>query len=874
MNRSKALSAIMGGLLIGIPTASAAQTATYNIPAGKLSKALQEFALQGDTQVFSSSERLEGRVSSPVHGNLKPEEALRRLLRGTGLSYKRQGQIFLLSAHSEARTLPAVAAAAVRAVPQAAPVQAAPPAAEAVDDADIVVTAQRRSERLQEVPLSVTVATGEVLDSQGVRSLEDLGARQPNIRIAQAPAGDQLRIRGSGSGFNPGFEQSVATFVDGIYRGRARASRIAMFDVDRVEILRGPQTTFFGANAIAGALNITTRKATNAFAANASALYAPTDGEYNLEAGVGGPVSDTLGVRVAGRWSGMNGYLENKDAGIKGPHLNDKQARISAAWSPSADIKVDARFDIARLRDDNTFAAQLLNCPAVGMPLVGQCARTFAATEKTYPNRLTTQSQTLYGGLFNLDVEEAAITGSIDLGGVSLISSSGYLNQRSDTRGNITPFPILSPIGTKAYLPVNTLENFEQVSQELRIQSNDNGGSLSYLAGVYYERSRMDILSLTGFFFAPFGAAASPYYGAATPIAAQENLHQISRTLSGFASMTLNATDRLKLTGSLRYSHVRKSVVENTPIGSSDGDASYGSFVPGAAAAQAILSNVLGWPQASGLPRYRRDGEWMPAANITYEIAPDAMLYASYSHGFKAGGIAFTSSFGPETVDAYEAGIKAQWFNRRLTTNLALYRGDYSDLQDSQNVTTPSGSIISRISNIGKSRSQGVEFSTSFRANGNLTLQADLAYLDAKYISYPNAPCSPIQASTQAGCIQDLSGQRQAFAPEWSGSASIDYGVELSPDWRLGFGSTAYFTSDYYQQVTLSDLVKQEAALKLDLRVSLSSSDDLWKLSVIGKNVTNTLTAGFRNYTPGSVGSVTALVDRPRSIAIQLSRRW
>jgi iron complex outermembrane receptor protein len=161
-------------------------------------------------------------------------------------------------------------------------------------DGEIVVTAQRRSQRLQDVPVSVSVATGATLERANITNLEGVAIRTPNVRISSAPVSDFINIRGIGSSLNLGFEQSVATFVDGVYRARSRASRAALFDIEQVEVLKGPQTTFFGNNAIAGALNITTRKPSNSPQANASAFYAPATHEYTLEAGVSGPITDTL----------------------------------------------------------------------------------------------------------------------------------------------------------------------------------------------------------------------------------------------------------------------------------------------------------------------------------------------------------------------------------------------------------------------------------------------------------------------------------------------------------------------------------------------------------------------------------------------------
>ncbi|MCA8900392.1 MAG: TonB-dependent receptor [Hyphomonas sp.] len=166
---------------------------------------------------------------------------------------------------------------------------------------NVTVTAQRREESLQDVPVSVGVVDGGEMAEQNISSLQELSTRQASMVVRETPGGDQIAIRGTASGFNAGFEQSVATFVDGVYRPRARSSRVAMFDVERVEVLRGPQTTFFGANAIAGALNITTRKPGEEFGINGSAFYSPDDDEYNLELGLDAPLGDKAGLRIAGR---------------------------------------------------------------------------------------------------------------------------------------------------------------------------------------------------------------------------------------------------------------------------------------------------------------------------------------------------------------------------------------------------------------------------------------------------------------------------------------------------------------------------------------------------------------------------------------------
>jgi len=245
----------------------------------------------------------------------------------------------------------------------------------------------------------------------------------------------------------------------------------------------------------------------------------------------------------------------------------------------------------------------------------------------------------------------------------------------------------------------------------------------------------------------------------------------------------------------------------------------------------------------------------------------------SYSTGFKAGGFSGNTAdtFDPETVKAYEAGFKAQFFNRKLTTNLAVFYGDYSNLQDSQSLIAPSGAVVPSVANVASSPAKGVEFSARVQAAKGLTLYADVAYLDSHYGHYEKPPCTPMNP----GCSNtSLDGAPTTFAPKWSGSTSANYRAPMGPNLELRLNGTVYFTSSYYQQSAISDLVKQDAYAKLDLRAALAIDDGKWEIALIGKNVTDKTTAGFRSYAPGSVGTAVALADRPRSIALQLNTKW
>jgi outer membrane receptor protein involved in Fe transport len=263
----------------------------------------------------------------------------------------------------------------------------------------------------------------------------------------------------------------------------------------------------------------------------------------------------------------------------------------------------------------------------------------------------------------------------------------------------------------------------------------------------------------------------------------------------------------------------------------------------------------------------------MYSANAQYQFTPDVMAYVSYSTGFKAGGFSANTAdtFAPETVKSYETGLKAQFFNRRLTTNLALFYSDYSNLQDSQSLVAPSGAVVPSVANVASSPAKGVEFSARLQATRGLTLSADVAYLDAHYGHYEKPPCTPMNP----GCSNtSLDGAPTTFAPKWSGSTSANFELPINPNLELRLNGTLYFTSSYYEQSAISDLVKQDTYAKIDLRAALAIDDGKWEIALIGKNVTDKTTAGFRSYALGAVGTAVALADRPRSIALQLNAKW
>jgi outer membrane receptor protein involved in Fe transport len=739
---------------------------------------------------------------------------------------------------------------------------------------EIVVTAQGRVQRLNDVPISASVASGEAIQSANLIDLQAVTASIPSVRISPGPGADNINIRGVGSGVNAGFEQSVSTFVDGAYRGRGRSVRASLFDVERVEVLKGPQTTFFGNNAIAGAFNIVTKKPGHDLEYNISALYAPTDDEYSLEAGVSMPLSDTLAIRVAGKLFGMNGYTRNAVNDKMGPHMRDFIGRASIHWEPTATWEMDARVDYGRNRDTEQGQYQLINCPPpeqFGAPR-GACATELAASGGSIDDKLDYHASVIPSS-YDYDFVEAAMSNRWDFGSVALKSITSYFHHDFAQVNTVLPVDYEGVGGTPF---VNNLLNTDvakSYSQELRLES-ESGGAFEWMVGAYYSRLEFTAQLLSGSYFAPFGLRGAPYYNADTPTAGLNGLHERADTRSVFASATIHLLDPLRLNLGARYSSVHKEDDRSVVSGSAFPLATFDTFMPAPPDVQIQIAKAAGSDLGPFDHPRRTDDKFMPSVSLQYDLTPDIMTYASYTKGFKAGGYALNTiknEFDPETVDAYEVGLKGTVLDGALNFALAAYRSDYHNLQESTADFRLDGSVIFLVKNVATSRSQGIDFSANLRANDWVQLHADIGYLDAVYTSFPNGACTAYQQLTQpTPCVQDLSGKRKAFAPEWSGSVGATFTVPAGPvEFRID--PLVYFTSSYYGQATADPELLQEGYAKVDLRIAAGPKDRRWEVALIGKNLTDEVTASYRNSLPTSPGTTIALVERPRSVAIQLT---
>ncbi|SCW94423.1 TonB dependent receptor [Sphingobium faniae] len=534
--------------------------------------------------------------------------------------------------------------------------------------------------------------------------------------------------------------------------------------------------------------------------------------------------------------------------------------------------RTDLRVDYAHLRDRSLYEG--INCPApavYGAPR-GTCLL-YLNSGQPVDSRMNYRSGS-FGNSSKYDMAEVALTNSLDLGAFTLTSVSSYFDHDFTGIDDLAPLPVPGIGGTASRTPRYNQENAERISQELRLASSDDR-PFQYMLGAYYAHEKVESDYYVGTYFAPFGAFAGAGYTAATPIATYVKFNQKTDTWSAFGSLTAELISNLSLDLGLRYTEVSKTVDRDSSVGVGGSIPQPGAFTPLLDPALSVMREVLGIPGGNyAVPRLD-NSKLLPSAKLSYRFSSDIMGYASYSKGFKAGGFAASEgkySFGPETVDAFEVGLKATLFDRRLFTSIALFRSDYKDLQEATNTVNSSGTIISVITNAARSRSQGVEFAVNAKVSDALSIRAEIAYLDAKYRAYPNGACTILDNITP-GCIQNMSGKRRGFSPELSGNFGLTYTIPLDK-LELKFEPLVYFTSRYFQSATADALLSQPGYSKVDFRASLATIDEKWELAVIGKNLTDKKTSAFRNQFAGAPGTFWVYPERPRSVAVQASLRF
>ncbi|MDB4262966.1 TonB-dependent receptor [Porticoccaceae bacterium] len=797
-----------------------------------------------------------------------------------------------LSLHSAAAILAMVASSSV--------------VAQSLTLEEIIVTATKRVVGLQEVPIAISVMSGAEISEKGLTKMEDLAMYMPNVHVAEASAGTQMFIRGIGSGVNYGFEQSVGTFVDGVYFGRGRSARGKFLDIERVEVLKGPQSTLFGKNTVAGALNITTAQPTEEFEGYVSAGYTTELEAMTITSMVSGPLSDSVRGRLAVRAYDDKGYVENLAAnGVDGPQNESVYVRGTLAIDLNDDwtatfkaengyVDIIGRQEI--ISDTNTATGP--SAALYGSPLgstnfaAGFGYTTYEQNVDDLPLFDNTESN-----LFQVTLD-----GSFAEHGVKIVLASTDYEFTNSLDSDYSPLKLLNR---------GRNEEHEQLSAEFII-SSPSDDKFEYLAGGFYQQedlanaryTHVDMSAVGPIQAGVFGLlnTANPALGGASfagmflggdlasatdsgilDATARSFFNQDSESWSVFAEGTYHLNDTLRVTAGLRYSEDEKSMSKSGTVGYIDPTAASSTLAPAQLAA--VYGSALKLATVHAYTRDRKEDHVTGHVNVQWDMTNDAMVYLELGNGYKAGGFDEDNGMGrqvetlngvtddladfeDESVETVEIGAKINLADGRGRLNIAAFSSTYEDVQ----VSTFDGNAGFVVGNAAESEVQGIEADVLYRLTEELTLNGAFAYLDATYKSFPGAGCTNAQSlATPTGCIQDLTGKSLQFAPEHTANVGVTYETELSSGLLLSAGLDYNWTDDVVVSADLDDNLIQKSYGKLNARISLAGNDK-WQVSLVGKNLTDEATFMWGNDIPlgslGFRGSYFKLIDPPRTVEL------
>lgn len=693
-------------------------------------------------------------------------------------------------------------------------------AAAEVDSNVIVVTAQKREQDVQDVPISMTVASGQKLTTMGIQDFNQLDRFVPNFYVQTTPGNNAFYIRGIGS--TPGnlaFEQTVGLFVDGVYGGHARQFQAPFLDVARIEVMRGPQGALVGKNTSAGAISVISARPTFELQAAAEGSYEFEPGGTRLYGMVSGPISEAVAVRVAAQYEDYDGYIENLILGGKETKRKTLFGRAS--------ILVDSGGPVDFL----------LKVEGGHVDLTGTASEQILTPDDPDLKRSTGG----FPGFVDRDFDNTnnlnlTATANLEIGEHVLTSISGYSSYDFEKR-------LDADFGPAPAFASSFAEKFSQMSQELRLASPETG-TVEYIFGGYFHVNDYDLLQTTLIKFGPFN-------GESDRVFRQENV-----VWSGFGNVTWHMSETLRLIGGLRYTFDRKRANQTRQK------------------TGVVLPTWLATP----LSGQRTEREWDPSVAVQWNATPEAMLYASYGQGSKAGGfVGAQATTTPaqfqvesESAETFEVGAKLALLDRRLRINTALFRTDFRNLQVSSFDAVTTSFITS---NAGKARSQGFEGDLSFAITEGFLLTGSLAYLDAKFLDFPGAQC-PYDNLSCVPADNNAAGRPLPRSPKWSGTLSADLTLPASDSLEFNINAGMTFRSFAYLEESYDPAAGQDGHAKFDLRAAIRSADDRWELAFLGKNLTNEITASHAFATPLAANVISKFIQQPRSIAVQAKFRY
>jgi iron complex outermembrane receptor protein len=751
----------------------------------------------------------------------------------------------------------------------------APSTTEPTSVDEIVVTATKREQSLQDVPVVVTAVSGQLMKDAGVHDIKDLTILTPGLTVTSTSNETitTARIRGVGTvGDNPGLESSVGVVIDGVYRPRNGVSFGDLGDVSRIEVLKGPQGTLFGKNTSAGVINIITAEPKFKFGGNAE-LTAGNYGSIGGSATITGPI---LGDSVAGSLfvadRKRDGYLSVKTGPGPRTQTDDVdqnfytvRGQILAVPTDALSIRLIA--DYTKRDESCCLGVQL----AVGASPASRAAMINATRAGSVNTVATPFDRTAYGNRNTTQrIEDEGVSGEINykVGGIKLTSITAARKWRAET-GQDSDFTAADV----AYRPDDgrNFTEFKQFSQELR--ANGQVGSVDWLIGGFYANEELNARSVLLYGNDYYGYFAQRVLGNVPALVgltsgtifqpgagSDDRYHQKDRTFALFTDNTWAMTDQLKMTLGLRYTEDKKSLTtlySTTGASCDQAEALFPTLVGALGAATAgkiagglCLNNENNDFDALGTFTQKKTERQMSGTwKLAYKFDENWMGYISASRGYKSGGFNldrsqkivvsgglpnFTANpntgFGRELVDSYEAGFKAKLLDRSLLLNATVFHQTFTDFQ--LNTFVGTAFIVETIPTV---VSKGIDADfVWFTPVHGLTLQGGVTYADTRYGHFTAADLTDPSRFTS---LSRLPGSRLSFAPEISSSIAGTYTHELGGDLVLRTNLSAKYTSSYNTGSDLHPVKLQKGFALVNGRIGIGSQDGLWTAELWGNNL-------------------------------------
>ncbi len=727
---------------------------------------------------------------------------------------------------------------------------------------EVMVTAQKRQESLQDVPISVVAITAEAMRDSNIEDMADIANFTPNLSVYSHPPFTSLRVRGLGSPFDKGFEHSAGLFLDGVYVGRLAFLDAAFLDVESVEILRGPQGTLFGKNTISGAVSIRSVQPSQEAELSGEWVSGDEDLEkYTLTANL--PIGERLALRASALSNQRDGPVYNTTLDRDEGSVDSKVGRLQLRWDvldwldlTVAAAETDQEFRLGSFQvmtaSDDQFQLMQFYDPQV---------------EKDPSNHRSSQnyeSETFQDG----SKYDLRLNASLWNHEVSLISAITTIEETSLSDLDFSPIPLLFFLNG---------EDYEQTSTELRIVSPLGmlDGKLDYVAGIYVADSSTDIkviidaapdpsalingLAATGGDLGPVASLLGPSLNNGPGERLLIDGFQEGNSKAIYGQGSWHFTPSLSLIAGVRFSREEKSVDQRLQL-----------FTAGTDADGPVFTQLV-TAQEYRLIDKRVDRDVSPKLSLNWQPDDDLTLYASAAEGFKGGGYsgsavrAEITEVESESSLTYEIGAKSRLLDGAATANLALFYTEFEDLQ----LTIFEGNV-SRISNAAGAISKGAELDVAFTTALGISGNFSVAYLDARFTDYENGPCP---AGGEPPC--DLTDAHLAFAPFWKSSLSLNYFNDLW-DWPINLliGGDLLFEDEKFLQSDQDPIDVQGAYTTHNLRLRIADDDERWALQALLRNAGNRHALDGSGDIPTLTGAHFGRAIAPRQLDVSLRFRF